>query len=190
MFSKTLVIAALALVLASEAAAGCFATLGMSLPRGIDAGERWNVRLQVMQHGVRPVPNAQPTVTIVNGTTGERRTFKGRALKKAGDYAATVVFPSRGRWHLSGNDGFNDPGGAWRCSQKHTFGLASIGVPPPSAPPSAPPPSTPESAPVAAASEENGRTGLWIGLGAGGLALGALAAAALLARPRGRVAGA
>jgi len=177
------------LALAGEAAAGCFATLGMSVPRGIDAGERWTTRLQVMQHGVRPVPDARPTVTIANAETGETRTFRARRAAEPGRYAATVVFPSRGTWRLSGNDGFDAPDGSWRCSQNHTFGTVAVGpTPPGTAAPPAAPGKTPVPAPATAPAKEGVSVGLWVALAGIGLAFAALGGAALVGRPRRRVA--
>jgi hypothetical protein len=185
MLRTTVVTAIAVLALAGEAAAGCFATLGMSVPRGVDAGERWTARLQVMQHGVRPVPDARPTVTITNAETGETRTFRARAAAEPGRYAATVVFPSRGAWRLSGNDGFDARDGSWRCSQNHTFGAVAIGPTPPN---TAAPPGAPGEAPAPAPAKEGVSVGMWLALAGIGLAFAVLAGAALVGRPRRRVA--
>lgn len=186
MMKMTVVAAVAALALASEAAAGCFATLGMSLPRGVDAGERWNARLEVMQHGVRPVPDARPTVTITNAKTAETRTFGARPAGEPGRYVAAVVFPSRGTWKLSGNDGFDAADGSWRCSQNHTFGTVAIG---PSGPGTPAPPAAPSQAPASAPATANDGVpvGVWVAVAAIGLAVAALAGAALAGRPRRRV---
>jgi len=185
MLRRTLLVAGVALAFASEASAGCFATLGMNLPNDVGAGDTWTAKLEVRQHGQRLIPDAQPTVSIVNDETGERHRFDATSTGRAGFYTAKVVFPSNGTWRLSGNDGFNAPDGSWRCSTTHTFGSVSIGVPPPAA---SPPPAVPAPEPVAVAREDGGRTGLWIGLGTGLVALAALAAAVAFGRPRGRVA--
>ena len=157
----------------------------MNLPKDVRAGETWTAKLEVRQHGERLIPDARPTVTIVNAETGERRSFDAVSTGRAGFYTAEVVFPSNGHWRLSGNDGFNAPDGSWRCSTDHTFGSVSIGVPPPAA---SSPPTAPSPEPVAATRDEGGREGLWIGIGAGIVALAALAAAIAFGRPRGRVA--
>jgi hypothetical protein len=176
------VTAAVALALASEAAAGCFATLGMSLPpRDADPGTTWTARLQVMQHGVRPVPGARPTVTIENRSTGERRTFRARPAGGPGRYVAAVVFPARGAWRLSGNDGFDAADGSWRCSQNHSFGTVAIGVPS-TAPPA--PPAAPGEAPVVARDEAGGALGLWLAVAGVAFAVVALGLSAALGRPR------
>ncbi|MGH3044355.1 MAG: hypothetical protein ACRDM2_06480, partial [Gaiellaceae bacterium] len=63
-------IAAGALYQAGVASAGCMATVGLAAPpQGIAPGTTWSAEITVLQHGVRPLPNAktaQPTLTIVN----------------------------------------------------------------------------------------------------------------------------
>ena len=186
MLRMTMVTAVAVLALAGEAAAGCFATLGMSVPPSqLDVGERWTARLQVLQHGVRPVPDARPTVTIANAETGETRTVRGRPASEPGRYVAAVVFPSRGTWRLSGNDGFDAADGSWRCSQEHTFGTVSIG-PTPAATPT--PPAAPSAAPARVAADEGGSLGVWLAVAGIGVAVAALAGAVLAGRPRRRLA--
>mgnify|MGYP003465470112 CR=1 FL=1 len=61
-------IAAGALYQAGVASAGCMATVGLAEPpQGIAPGTTWSAEITVLQHGVRPLPNAktaEPTLTI------------------------------------------------------------------------------------------------------------------------------
>ena len=118
-----------ALALAAEATAGCFATAGLTAPPStVGPGDTWTARVTVKQHGVRPIPDAQPTVTIV-GEDGARKTFAAKPTDKVGVYAASVVFPTSGQWSLEANDGFvaREQGQTWDCSTTHTFGSVTIG---------------------------------------------------------------
>jgi hypothetical protein len=102
---KRLLIAAVlvgALVQAGAASAGCMATVGLAPPpAGIQPGATWKAELTVLQHGVRPLPNAdtaRPTVTIVNTETGAQKTFVARGTKDRAVFVANVVFPTAGSW--------------------------------------------------------------------------------------------
>lgn len=152
----TTVLAALAAP--GAAYAGCAATVGLAPPpAGLQPGETWRAEMLVKQHGVRPLPGAQPTLTIVNGKTGERKTFDARRTDTVGVYRADVVFPAAGPWSYEAYDGFVAKDGSFNCAQTHTFAAVAIGgegaaTPPPSpAAQSAP-------APVAAA-DEGGMSG-------------------------------
>ena len=53
-------IAAGALFQAGVASAGCMATVGLAAPpQGIAPGTTWSAEITVLQHGVRPLPNAK-----------------------------------------------------------------------------------------------------------------------------------
>jgi hypothetical protein len=127
------VLAAGALVAAAPASAGCWATVGLAQPpAGTAAGESWTAELTILQHGRTPLANAKPTVTIVNGKSGERRTFAASATGDPGRYDAEVVFPSAGQWRYEVNDGFTTMGGEpVPCARTHTF--AGVNIDPPSA---------------------------------------------------------
>lgn len=113
-----------ALALAGTAAAGGWATVGLSsLPTDIDAGKSWNVQLTVLQHGQTPLAGAQPTLTIRNIDTGETKTFTATPTEQVGVYAVKVVFPTAGDWAYEVYDGFTEYGGA----QTHTFKPVTIG---------------------------------------------------------------
>lgn len=81
------------------------ATVGLSSPPKAThkAGQPWVVTIRVLQHGVRPMPDATSEVRIRNAA--------GKL------YRARVAFPTAGRYALAVDDGF--PGGA--CARVHTF---------------------------------------------------------------------
>lgn len=107
-----------ALAVAGAAQAGCMATVGLSsLPKATHkAGQPWVVTIRVLQHGVRPMPDATPEVRIRNAA-GKLFVFRAAKTKVVGSYRARVVFPKAGRYALAVYDGF--PGGA--CARVHTF---------------------------------------------------------------------
>ena len=120
----TAVAALAALALAGTAAAGGWATVGLSsLPTDIDAGKSWNVQLTVLQHGQTPLAGAHPTLTIRNLDSGVTKTFKATPTEQVGVYAVKVVFPTAGDWAYEVYDGFTEYGGA----QTHTFKPVTIG---------------------------------------------------------------
>jgi hypothetical protein len=150
MRTRLIVITVLAALAAPGAAyAGCAATVGLAAPpAGLQPGETWRAELLVKQHGVRPLSNATPTITIVNDATGERTTFDARRTDTVGVYRADVVFPSDGSWRYEAYDGFVAKDGSWTCAQTHTFSAVAIGDVP--AAPTPPPGSAqPASAPAA-----------------------------------------
>ena len=115
----TLVASAVAgLALAGAAQAGCMATVGLSsLPKqGHPAGKPWIVTIRILQHGVRPMPDARPVVRIRN-SAGRLFTFKAARTNTVGSYRARVVFPKAGRYSLAVYDGFP----VAECARTHTF---------------------------------------------------------------------
>ncbi len=111
--------AIVALATAGSAVAGGFATVGLNSqpPDGGGPGSTWDVTLNVLQHGVRPLDGVSPTILISNLDNGESKTFPATPTGEPGKYAAKVVFPSAGRWEYKIDDGF---------SQTHTFKPISI----------------------------------------------------------------
>src|SRR4051812_28618218 len=106
-----------AAALATTAAAGGFATVGLSsLPDGTPPGGTWHVRLTILQHGRTPLTDLTPVLRIRNRAT--TRAFTARPAGRPGLYTADVVFPSAGRWRYTIDDGF---------SQTHTFAPVAIG---------------------------------------------------------------
>ncbi|MBD0329934.1 MAG: FixH family protein [Thermoleophilia bacterium] len=113
-----------ALALPAPASAGCWATVELvPPPKSIQAGQTWNAELTVLQHGRTPLPDAKPTVTVVNASTGERRTFPAKATDAArGRFEANVVFPTAGTWRYEVFDGFTSiDGRPVRCGKTHSF---------------------------------------------------------------------
>jgi hypothetical protein len=106
------------LALTGVAQAGCMATVGLSsLPKaGLAAGEPWIVRISVLQHGRRPMPDAKPEVRIRNAA-GKLFVFKTTKTPRVGSYRARVVFPKAGRYSLGVYDGFP----VKECARVHTF---------------------------------------------------------------------
>ena len=107
-----------ALTLAGVAQAGCMATVGLSsMPKpGLAAGTPWVVTIRVLQHGVRPMPDARPEVRIRNAA-GKLFRFTGKPTATVGSYRARVVFPRAGRYSLRVYDGFP----VAECARVHTF---------------------------------------------------------------------
>lgn len=112
-----------ALAMPANALAGGWATAGVGPPDdGIGAGDTWNAKVTILQHGNpdTPLMGVVPTLTIKNGST--TKTFKGTKTDEAGVSVVKVVFPSSGKWSYAVYDGFTEYGGA----QMHTFGAISV----------------------------------------------------------------
>jgi hypothetical protein len=144
---------AAALIAAPSAFAGGWATVGLdSTPAGVQPGDPWAVQITVLQHGRTPLEDVQPALTIRNGNSS--KTFAAKPTDKPGVYAASVTFPSAGRWTYEVNDGFI-------TQQPHTFPAVQIGAP--------------VSAPAAATTTDDGGVNLtWLLLGGIAFVLAAL----------------
>lgn len=154
---RLLLAVGLLLVAAPAAQAGGWATVTLSsTPAGTVPGAQWNVDITVLQHGVTPLSDVEPAVTISSGDA--TKTFAAKPTGKPGVYRAEVVFPAAGKWSYEVDDGF-------MRGVPHTYPAVQIGA-----------------APVAATSDGGGPNMLWL---VPGIAL-LLAAAALVLRPRGR----
>jgi hypothetical protein len=93
---------------AEVAQAGGWATVELgATPSGLETGKPWRVELIVKQHGVTPMANVAPSVTIENDA-GATRTFPARPAGRVGHYVADVTFPSAGAWRARFSDGFTD----------------------------------------------------------------------------------
>ena len=126
--------AAVALVCASTALAGGWATVRLSSsPKGMSADKPWVVDITVLQHGLatQPLSGLRPTVTIrrvaqLRSTTSaaleKSLTFKARPTGRTGVYRARVVFPNAGMWRYEVFDAFTMYGGA----RTHTFAPVKI----------------------------------------------------------------
>jgi hypothetical protein len=91
----------------AAAAAGGWATAGVGPPpEDVRAGETWNAKMTILQHGnpETPLMGVIPTLTIRNGST--TKTFKGTMTDESGVSVAKVVFPSAGKWSYAVYDGF------------------------------------------------------------------------------------
>jgi hypothetical protein len=116
------VLAAVALAVPAGAAAGGWATAGLAPPPDdVQAGDTWNARITILQHGQTPLAGAEPTVTIRNDS-GTTVTFPAKPTGEVGVYQARVKFPSGGGWSYDVYDGFEQYGGA----QTHSFGRVTI----------------------------------------------------------------
>ena len=179
---KRILIAAVllgSLVQAGVASAGCNATVGVAPPpTGIGPGTTWTAEMTVLQHGVQPLPNADtahPTLTIVNGETGARKTFTSQPTDDPAVFVADVVFPAAGTWSYEVYDDFT----AWEddtaapCAQTHSFASVTVGGAPAGG--GTPPSPTAQPTPLAATANGDGFP-VWPVVGA---ALAALAAVAL-----------
>lgn len=131
---KSLIIAAaVALVSASTALAGGWATVKLSSsPKGLSAGEPWVVDITVLQHGLatQPLCCLKPTVTIrrvapfrsTSAAVKRSFTINARPTSRTGVYRARVVFPSAGTWRYEVYDAFTTYGGA----RTHRFAAVKI----------------------------------------------------------------
>lgn len=126
---KILLALVAAAVLVPAASAGGWATVGLSSlpPDDLKAGGTWSFDLTVLQHGVTPLENVQPTITLVGDDGTLAGTFAATPTQKPGVYHAEVRFPATGTWRYEINDGF---------SRTHTFKPVDVG--PASAPSSFP----------------------------------------------------
>jgi len=93
---------------AEVAQAGGWATVELGeAPSGLVTGKPWRVEMIVKQHGVTPMADVTPSITIV-GAEGAERTFAARPTGPVGHYVADVAFPSAGTWSARISDGFTD----------------------------------------------------------------------------------
>ena len=96
------------LVPVEDARAGGWATVELGeAPSGLVAGQPWRVELIVKQHGITPMADVTPSITIVS-KSGAERTFPARPTAQVGHYLADVRFPSGGTWSARISDGFTD----------------------------------------------------------------------------------
>ena len=111
---KILIALVVAGVLAPAAAAGGWATVGLSSlpPDDLRAGGTWAVELTVLQHGRTPLDGVQPTIALRNEDGDVAGPFAARPTGEPGVYRAEVRFPAAGTWTYTVDDGF---------SQVHTF---------------------------------------------------------------------
>ncbi len=136
MRNAVIMAAAMALVCASTALAGGWATVKLSSsPKNLSVGEPWIVDITVLQHGlatqplcclkprltIRKVVSARTTSSSV-GSWRASRTFVAKPTSRVGVYRARVVFPSAGTWRYEVYDAFTEYGGA----RTHMFRAVKI----------------------------------------------------------------
>jgi YtkA-like len=115
-------VTAAALAVPGSAAAGGWATASLGPPDdGLQAGDTWNARVTILQHGETPLSGVEPTVRIRNDK-GTTLGFPASPTGEPGVYEAEVKFPSSGTWSYEVYDGFEQYGGA----QTHTFAPVEI----------------------------------------------------------------
>jgi hypothetical protein len=113
------IVGLLMLVLPASAAAGGWATVGLSsLPDGTPAGGTWIVDIEVRQHGMTPLPGVEPAV-LVRGPDGGVQRFAAKPAESPGDYRAEVTFPTSGTFSYEVDDGFG---------RRHAFAPVEIGA--------------------------------------------------------------
>lgn len=123
---KTLVLLLLALVVAPVAAAGGWATAGISpLPSAGSSGEQ-TFTITILRHGKTPTDGATPAV-ILTGSNGEKLRFPARPAGDVGKYTATVKWPKSGTWGFAVNDGLAAT--RYGMSQTHTFKAVAVSGP-------------------------------------------------------------
>ena len=108
---------AAALILAGTAFAGGWANAVMDEPPPSDppsAGEPITIGFTLLQHGVTPVNNPAPTVTVRNAATGEELSVTATQEGASGHWVAVITYPSDGTWRyevthdlIVGMNGFN-----------------------------------------------------------------------------------
>jgi hypothetical protein len=91
----------LSLVVAIPASAGGWAVITLDeLPTDVVAGEPLTIGFTVLQHGITPMNDLAPTVTVILRNE-EKLAFRAEADHKPGHYTATLTFPKEGSWEWS-----------------------------------------------------------------------------------------
>jgi hypothetical protein len=115
-----------ALLTPAGALAGGWATVGLANPpEDVNAGDKWDAQITVLQHGRTPTDGAKPVLTITNGK-GDGKTFPARPAKGVGKYVAHVVFPAAGEWRFSIDNGFSATG--YGIDATTTYAPVTIGA--------------------------------------------------------------
>lgn len=90
---------ALALTLVVPVFAGGWAVITLDeLPTGVVAGEPFTVGFTVLQHGITPMTDLDPTI-IATSSKNEKFIALAQSEGKPGHYAATLTFPTEGDWN-------------------------------------------------------------------------------------------
>jgi hypothetical protein len=114
--SAALTALAATLLLAGTALAGGWANAVMDdpPPDPPSAGEPMTIGFTLLQHGVTPVTDPAPIITVRNAATGERLSVTATQEGADGHWIAVITFPSEGTWRyevthdlIVGMNGFN-----------------------------------------------------------------------------------
>ena len=104
------------LILAGSALAGGWANAVMDDPPSDppSAGEPITIGFTLLQHGITPVNDPAPTVTIRNAATDEEISVTATQEGASGHWVAVITFPTEGTWRyevthdlIVGMNGFN-----------------------------------------------------------------------------------
>jgi hypothetical protein len=71
------------------------------MPTQVNAGEPFTVGFTVRQHGRTLMGELSPTISARNTNTGESMMVAADPQGEIGHYAATLAFPSPGKWDWS-----------------------------------------------------------------------------------------
>jgi hypothetical protein len=114
---RATLVALLALLFATPASAGGWATAELAPPpEGIKVGETWTATVTILQHGRTPLDGVKPSVIVSDGKS-LKIPVAARWTGKPGIYEAKVKIPHAGYWRYAVYDGFTQYGGA----QMHAF---------------------------------------------------------------------
>jgi hypothetical protein len=91
----------LSLMMAVSAFAGGWAVITLDeLPSNVIAGEPLSIGFTVLQHGITPMADLDPTVTATL-LKDEQFVVKAEPDDQPGHYTATLTFPKEGNWEWS-----------------------------------------------------------------------------------------
>ena len=91
------------------AQAGGWATVELGeAPSGLVAGKPWRVELIVKQHGITPMADVKPSITIVNDAGVVAHVPRAPDRPASATTSPTCTFPSAGTWRARISDGFTD----------------------------------------------------------------------------------
>jgi hypothetical protein len=89
------------LLIAVPAIAGGWAVITLDeLPSNVVAGEPMTIGFTVLQHGITPMTNIEPTVTA-ELSRSEKVVVPAEPKGDPGHYVATLIFPKEGKWEWS-----------------------------------------------------------------------------------------
>lgn len=104
LFFTASVLIALALLgmVAPLVSAGGWAVISLeNLPEGVQPGQPFTVRFTVLQHGISPMTDIEPTIQAFHAASGTQLSFEAQPTAKAGVYEASLTLPEAGDWEWS-----------------------------------------------------------------------------------------